>query len=179
LLLAPGLLLASCTTPLSPTGAKTDRPALSVATPIAAATLVTGTGAPAGSATLVAGDGRLVLIVAAENLPAGVHGLHLHAVGECDAPGFATAGGHLNPGGKMHGKDNPMGSHLGDLPNLEIAADGTGTLTAPIAGSAADLSPLFDADGVAVIVHADADDYKTDPSGNSGARIACGVLQKS
>ena len=175
---ASALILAACTTAPAPARSGADVVPVMVATPVAAATLLTGSGAPAGSATLIGGDGKLVLIVAAENLPAGIHGLHLHTVGKCDAPDFTTAAGHLNPTGRMHGRDNPMGRHLGDLPNIKIEADGTGLLTAQLA-QGTDAASLFDADGTAVIVHATADDYRTDPSGNSGARIACGVLHKS
>ena len=111
-------------------------------------------------------------------MPAGEHGAHLHTVGRCDAPDFTTAGGHLNPLGKKHGTHNPQGSHLGDLPNLVVAADGTGSLTIPLAGTAAELeASLFDGDGTAIVVHAGPDDYMTDPAGNSGGRIACGVFR--
>lgn len=118
---------------------------------------------------------RVVLRVM--GMPPGAHGTHLHAVGRCDAPGFTTAGGHWNPTGRQHGLRNPQGAHLGDLPNLVVAADGTGELTATIpvpyvpgAGS------MLDPDGTALVVHATADDQVTDPSGNSGARIACAVV---
>ena len=124
--------------------------------------------------------GGLRITATAAGLPPGPHGFHVHTTGKCDAPGFTTAGGHLNPMGKMHGTDNPMGSHLGDLPNLIVRADGTASLSRRLSGDAATLtSALFDADGTAIVVHAGPDDYKTDPSGNSGARIACGVLTKS
>ena len=146
---------------------------------LASASLQAADGAARGSAILVSHPGKLELRVAAIGLPAGVHGIHLHSAGACDGPGFTTAGAHLNPGCKMHGKDNPQGSHLGDLPNLTAAANGKATLTSTLAGSPADLmSQLFDADGTAVVIHAGPDDYKTDPSGNSGGRIACGVFKR-
>jgi len=105
--------------------------------------------------------------------------MHLHTVGQCDAPGFTTAGGHLNPHGKQHGSQNPAGSHLGDLPNITINNNGAGAASAQLSGSSSELEALlFDADGTALVVHAAADDYKTDPTGNSGARIACGVLTR-
>ncbi len=176
--LAPLMLAACAPTPTasSPAGVAQVAPKQS---PFAAATLLTAEGAPAGSATIVTDGDGLKLIVAAENLPAGVHGVHVHTMGKCEAPGFATAGGHLNPLGKMHGSDNPMGSHLGDLPNITVRADGTATLSIRLPGDAATLTAaLFDADGTAIVIHAAADDYKTDPSGNSGARIACGVLTR-
>ena len=107
----------------------------------------------------------------------GTHGLHLHMVGRCDPPGFETAGGHLNPGMRQHGTENPAGAHFGDLPNLIVGGAGAATVTAALQGTRAEvLAQIFDADGTAVVVHAGPDDYRTDPSGNSGSRIACGVL---
>ncbi|MFT4027603.1 MAG: superoxide dismutase family protein [Novosphingobium sp.] len=147
---------------------------------LATGTFTTATGAAAGTATIVtAPRGNPVLHVEVSGLPAGVHGVHIHAVGKCEAPGFTTAGGHLNPAGHQHGKDNPAGSHLGDLPNMTVESHGNGELAQTMTLDAAALSAqLFDADGAAVVIHADPDDYRTDPSGNSGARIACAVLKK-
>lgn len=113
----------------------------------------------------------------ASKLAAGTHGVHIHTVGKCDAPDFASAGSHWNPTGRQHGKDNPAGMHKGDLPNIVIGSNGRGTLAFTVDGAV--LGDLLDADGAAVVVHATADDYHTDPSGNSGARIACGVLSAS
>lgn len=99
--------------------------------------------------------------------------------GRCEGPAFTSAGGHLNPGEKQHGTLNPAGSHTGDLPNLNIVSNGAGTLSVELSGTRAELeAALFDADGTALVIHATADDYKTDPTGNSGARIACGVLTR-
>ena len=113
-------------------------------------------------------------------LSPGAHGVHLHTTGSCTAPDFASAGAHLNPGGHQHGTSNPAGPHLGDLPNITVGSAGTGTVSATLSGTREDvLARLFDADGTAVVVHANADDYRTDPSGNSGGRIACGVLTRS
>ena len=110
-------------------------------------------------------------------LPAGTHGTHLHAVGRCEAPGFTTAGAHLNPTNRQHGLRNPAGPHLGDLPNMTVGANGQGTLESTVAGSLTPgQAPIFDADGTSLVVHASADDNVTDPSGNSGARIACAVI---
>ena len=120
------------------------------------------------------------LKVKVTDLTPGNHGIHVHAVGMCEAPEFKTAGGHFNPTGKKHGLDNPEGHHGGDLPNLSVGADGHGTLTTTLEGltlGAGDTS-LFHAGGTALVVHADPDDEKTDPSGNSGARVACGVVSK-
>ncbi len=147
--------------------------------PPAAASLKAADGSARGTASVVRSGDGLELKIAVEGLPAGLHGAHLHTVGRCEAPDFATAGGHLNPHGRMHGSDNPQGKHLGDLPNVAVGADGKGSLTVPLAGPAAELeAQLFDADGTAVVIHAAADDYRTDPTGNSGGRIACGVVSR-
>jgi Cu-Zn family superoxide dismutase len=107
----------------------------------------------------------------------GPHGIHLHQVGACQAPDFASAKGHLNPAGKQHGAENPAGMHMGDMPNLENAAAGSSSTVIPLAAGN-DPETLFDADGTAIVDHAGPDDYRTDPAGNSGARIACGVLSR-
>jgi superoxide dismutase, Cu-Zn family len=145
---------------------------------IASAQLTRADGAAMGTATIVAGPrGRTTLLVSVSGLTPGTHGIHLHAIGKCEAPKFTSAGGHLNPAGKQHGMENPAGSHLGDLPNLDVAADGTATLSHQIDIPARALqSQVFDADGTAIVVHAGPDDYRTDPSGNSGGRVSCGVF---
>jgi Cu-Zn family superoxide dismutase len=124
------------------------------------------------------GDG-IKIRLEASGLPAGVYGAHLHAVGRCDVPDFSSAGPHWNPGGRMHGRNNPQGMHLGDLPNLMIGPDGRGTLEISVAGaSLSGRAPaLLDQDGAAIVIHERPDDYSTDPSGNSGARIACGIFR--
>ncbi len=118
------------------------------------------------------------IAAAVEGVAPGSYAIHLHAVGRCDAPDFKSAGPHFNPGMKQHGRDNPMGAHLGDLPNVSVGADGKGALETEIAGLTltGGAAPLLDADGAAVVLHAGADDYRTDPSGNSGDRIACGSI---
>ena len=147
---------------------------------LATATLRTASGLPAGTALLTAAGDKLTLTIAVAGLPAGQHGVHLHMIGRCDASDFVSAGGHLNPGARQHGAQNPAGSHLGDLPNLVIDALGKGALSVELGvPREAALAALFDSDGSAIVIHAAADDYKTDPTGNSGARIACGVLQRS
>ena len=118
---------------------------------------------------------RMGVSLDASALPPGTHGAHIHMVGRCDAPDFTTAGGHWNPTSKQHGTMNPAGPHEGDLPNLIVGTDGRGTLAITIPG--ATMAGLLDADGSAMVVHAGADDLRTDPSGNSGGRIACGVFQ--
>lgn len=144
------------------------------------ATIQLANGVPAGTAQLLDNGSQVTLSVAVAGMTQGTHGIHLHMTGSCTAPEFTSAGGHLNPGMKQHGTENPAGSHLGDLPNLVVGASGTGTVTATLHGTRAEvLAQIFDADGTAVVVHANADDYRTDPSGNSGTRIACGVLTRT
>jgi superoxide dismutase, Cu-Zn family len=121
------------------------------------------------------------IVLDAKGLPAGPHGVHVHTVGKCDPPDFNSAGGHFNPLGKQHGAKNPQGSHAGDLPNLTVAADGSGRMETTTEQLTLGSGPtsIWDADGSALVVHAAADDFTTDPTGNSGARIACGVLVKA
>jgi Cu-Zn family superoxide dismutase len=130
-------------------------------------------------ATAESSGDSLRVRVEAVGMSPGAYGAHLHTTGRCDPPGFTTAGPHWNPTGQMHGKDNPKGMHKGDLPNLVVGTDGRGSFeyTIPNAGLSGMLpNRLIDADGAAVVLHEKADDFRTDPSGNSGARIACGVL---
>ncbi len=142
--------------------------------PSAMANLMTATGTPVGRATATEVAGGVRFTIDAMGMPPGTHGAHVHMVGRCDAPDFATAGGHWNPTAMKHGTMNPQGPHQGDLPNLVIGNDGRGTIAATIPG--ATMAGLMDADGAAMVVHAGPDDLKTDPSGNSGGRIACGVF---
>ena len=138
-------------------------------------TLVNASGQSIGTVRAWQTAGGVTFRVIASGLPHGVHGVHVHAVGKCDPPDFASAGPHWNPTGKKHGMSNPAGPHAGDLPNVVVKANGV--LGATLVLSAASMSSLIDADGAALVIHAAADDNMTDPSGNSGARIACAVLQ--
>ncbi|MEI9927176.1 MAG: superoxide dismutase family protein [Sphingomonas sp.] len=140
----------------------------------AQADLRTADGADVGKAAVEEIDGALRVIVDVRGLPPGQHGAHVHMVGKCDAPDFASAGGHWNPGAHQHGSMNPMGPHAGDLPNLVVGADGRGHLEFTLTSGS--FAGLLDEDGAAIVIHAKPDDLKTDPSGNSGPRIACGVL---
>ena len=142
------------------------------------AALYSPTGIAMGHANVDQIRGGLRVTVTGMALPPGPHGAHIHTTGKCDAPDFASAGGHWNPTAMQHGKLNPMGPHEGDLPNLIAGADGAGSITfdVPKANLTGGANPLLDADGAALVIHAAADDLKTDPSGNSGGRIACGVL---
>lgn len=134
-------------------------------------------GMPRGMVTVTQTAQGLAVRVAASALPPGMHGVHIHAVGRCEAPDFATAGSHWNPTNKQHGTENPQGPHVGDLPNLTIAGEGNGTLEFTMPGQLrGSEQALLDGDGAALVIHASADDYRTDPSGNSGDRIACAVI---
>jgi Cu-Zn family superoxide dismutase len=137
--------------------------------------LINASGQTIGTVRAWQTAGGVTFRINASGLPHGVHGVHVHAVGKCDPPDFASAGPHWNPTGKKHGMSNPAGPHAGDLPNVVVKANGV--LGATLVLSAASMSSLIDADGAALVIHAAADDNMTDPSGNSGARIACAVLQ--
>ena len=135
---------------------------------------VDAAGAKRGSITLKQHGGMVHGIVRVSGLTPGPHGMHIHSIGQCSGEGFSAAGGHWNPDGKQHGLENPMGSHRGDLPAINVGANGKGTARFMIMAS---LQDLLDADGSALIVHANADDGKTDPTGNSGARLLCAVVK--
>ena len=153
------------------------KPKGAMAPPPVSATLTSDTGVVLATATFTQAKDGIRLVVDGKGLTPGEHGLHIHAVGRCEAPGFTSAGPHWNPTGMKHGKDAPGGPHMGDIPNLVVGADGTGHLAATIPGMiSGGANPLIDADGAAIVIHAAANDYKTDPSGNSGGRIACGVI---
>ncbi len=130
-----------------------------------------------GTLTVSESSTGLVTTGTLRGLPAGVHGVHIHGMGRCEPP-FQTAGPHWNPFLRQHGFENPNGPHAGDMQNIIVGGDGTATvnLTTP-AGTLRGPNPLLDADGASIVVHAAADDYRTDPAGNSGARIACGVVR--
>jgi len=138
-------------------------------------------GQSVGTARFIQVGNAVRIVLDAKGLPAGPHGVHVHTVGKCDPPDFNSAGGHFNPLDKQHGALNPQGSHAGDLPNLTVAADGSGRMETTTEQLTLGSGPtsIWDADGSALVVHAAADDFKTDPTGNSGARIACGVLVKA
>jgi Cu-Zn family superoxide dismutase len=144
---------------------------------VAVATLRTADGAEVGRATATEVAGGLRFTIDSRGIPPGAHGAHIHTVGRCDPADFASAGGHWNPSGMKHGSLNAQGPHMGDLPNLIVDTGGRGSVGYVVPG--ATMAWLLDVDGSAVVVHAGRDDLMTDPSGNSGARIACGVFGTS
>jgi len=136
--------------------------------------LVNSAGQSVGSVRMWQTPGGVTFRIAASGLPHGNHGIHVHSVGRCVPPKFESAGPHWNPAGAKHGFNNPAGPHRGDLPNVTVAANGVLHEAVSLAG--ASFPALLDADGSALVLHAAPDDYATDPSGNSGDRIACAVI---
>jgi Cu-Zn family superoxide dismutase len=137
--------------------------------------LIGASGQTIGSVRAWQTAGGVSFRVMASGLPHGLHGIHVHSAGRCDPPDFASAGPHWNPAGRKHGLNNPAGPHAGDLPNVEVAANGALAVTVVLPG--ANRASLRDSDGASIVLHPSADDYATDPSGNSGARIACAVIR--
>lgn len=147
---------------------------------MAKAELYNAQGKKVGVATLLERSDGVAITLQGSKLPPGPHGFHIHAVGKCEPPGFTSAGGHFNPHGKKHGLKSPAGPHAGDLRNLEVRPDRTVTTIriAPLVTLGSGPNSLFQPDGTALVIHADPDDSVTDPTGNAGARIACGVISR-
>jgi len=145
---------------------------------IAKAELRNSKGEKVGEATLVEGKDGVRIALQVYNLPPGLHGFHIHGVGKCEQPDFKSAGGHFNPYGKRHGLRNPEGMHAGDTSNILVEPDGTATVVAlfPLVTLGPGKNSLFQPGGTALVIHAGSDDQVSDPSGNSGDRIACGVI---
>jgi Cu-Zn family superoxide dismutase len=154
------------------------RSAASEGSLVAWAELKDAHGESVGSAVFREEGGRVRIVVQASGLTPGQHGIHVHAVGRCEPPAFQSAGDHFNPLGKKHGLENPDAAHGGDLPNLEADAGGRTEYVAVTDRLTLAPGPtsVFDADGSALVVHAGADDQRTDPSGNSGDRVLCGQI---
>jgi Cu-Zn family superoxide dismutase len=143
----------------------------------ASAVLKDANGNEVGKVALTATPSGVLMSLDLTTVPAGEHAFHVHAVGKCEPPDFKSAGPHFNPDETKHGLMNPEGPHAGDMPNLHVPADGKLQIEVlnPLVTLSAE-SALLDADGAALVIHAAADDYKTDPAGNAGDRIACGVI---
>ena len=156
------LLLTACETGREPAGG-------------APMTLVNSAGQAIGTIRAWQTAGGIAFRIDAHGLPHGVHGIHVHPIGRCDPPDFASAGTHWNPTNRQHGLNNPMGPHAGDIPNVTVAANGV--LRETVILPHATMAELLDADGAAILIHAGADDYVSQPSGNSGPKIACAVLR--
>jgi Cu-Zn family superoxide dismutase len=153
--------------------------ALPAAAQTASAPLKDAQGKEVGSANLMQTPRGVLINLSVKGLPPGEHAFHVHAVGKCEPP-FTSAGGHFNPDHKKHGLMAAEGAHAGDMPNLHIPQ--SGDLTIEVLNAAVTLekgkpNSLLDTDGSAMVIHAGTDDYKTDPTGDAGGRIACGVVQ--
>ena len=179
-LLFAGTALAACSQKAEePAGNVAEPPAMAEPSAAPQTIALNGTdGRPVGTVTLSEDANGVTIKVDASAIAAGTHGVHLHQKGLCEGPKFESAGAHWNPESKQHGRDNPMGAHLGDLANFDIGQAGAATTSFTVAGvtMSGATNALADADGTSLVVHAKADDYRTDPSGNSGDRVACAVL---
>lgn len=148
-------------------------PSLAQAASTKEAIIINSKGEKIGTAKFTETKVGVQTSVSVSGLTPGAHGMHIHEAGQCKTPDFKSAGGHFNPSHKKHGKQNPQGAHMGDLPNLMVAKNGVGNLTFMISDLAL---RRIDSGKTAIVIHAAGDDGKTDPSGNSGDRIACGVI---
>lgn len=172
------LLTAACAGAAQPP----DQPAtLAPALARAQAVLADSTGRRVGVATFVEREDGVSIGVSVTGLPPGSHGLHIHERGACEAPSFESAGGHFNPGNDAHGSEAEGGPHAGDLPNLVVYEHGTGRTSAHLEEITLrdGENSIIEGDGTALIVHEKADDYITQPSGDAGGRLACGVIEAS
>jgi Cu-Zn family superoxide dismutase len=183
LTIAAGItILASCTAggdDAATDTATTDSPAAAAAPdPSVTATMRDASGRDLGTLTLTDAGSGISVSGTLRGLPPGEHGMHIHVAGRCDAPTFESAGEHWNPTTRQHGTENPQGPHFGDLPNVNVGADSTATIQGTTVGGSlrGTTNMLLDADGAAVIIHTSRDDNRTDPSGGSGAPIACAMV---
>jgi Cu-Zn family superoxide dismutase len=169
-ILALALALTACRLPYVP-GVTSPPPA-------AGATVRDSTGRIVGSAVLLQESDGVRILLDVKGLPPGDKAVHIHEVGRCEPPSFESAGAHFNPKKAEHGTANPRGPHAGDLPNITVDETGLGHLevTNPRVTLEQGPTSLFNANGTALVLHAGSDDMRTDPAGNSGARIACGVI---
>lgn len=177
-----GLSLSACSGSGDDAGMPADSASMSAApAPMSAAdtaraTLADANGREIGTLTLTNVAGGIQVAGMLSGLPPGDHAIHLHTTGQCEAP-FTSAGGHWNPTDRQHGSENPEGPHFADMPNIMVAADSSvSVMTRTPGGTLRGENALLDDDGSAIVVHAGPDDYKSDPAGDAGARIACGVV---
>jgi len=149
--------------------------------PMAKAELHNSQGQLVGIATFSEGVNGVSVVAQVQNLPPGYHGFHIHEMGKCEPPDFKSAGEHFNPQGTQHGLADPKGPHAGDLPSLLVAPDGVGMIVtlAPMVTLKDGKNSLFHSGGTALVIHSQPDDLTTNPSGESGSRIACGVITKA
>lgn len=170
----------------APSPARAPAPVAPVPAPVRVVAPMTATatirdlaGGRVGTATFTDSYYGVLVSATVSGLGLGAHGIHIHEIGKCEPP-FATAGGHFNPAHRHHGFKNPEGSHLGDMPNIDMPAAGQHKFEFLLPGvTVRGTNGLLDADGAAIVVHSSGDDYTTDPAGNSGSRIACGVITAS
>ncbi len=183
-----GVLLLACgdgsrrsaDTDTDPPGIPQDTPAGTTAAGEVTATVRNAAGNDLGALTLTENGGGIALAGRLSGLPPGEHGIHFHMTGRCEPPKFESAGKHWNPTNAAHGTKDPKGPHWGDLPNITVAEDSSVMVLGKTrGGTLRGQNALLDADGAAVVVHAKPDDHRTQPSGNSGDRIACGVVSGS
>lgn len=177
---AAGWLVAAVPSAQAPAEEKPDQKQDSMS-PGATAELKNREGQTIGRARLTATPNGVLVRVNLDKASAGEHAFHIHQTGKCEAPAFTSAGGHFNPGNKAHGFMDAKGPHAGDLPNIHVGTGGSLAFEYLAHGVTlgSDAKGLLDADGAAIVIHAKPDDYRTDPAGAAGDRIACGVVQKA
>ena len=177
------LIIATAVLGFSTALAQPKKPAAPAAAPAeetATAELKNAKGEKAGVALFEQTPNGVLVTAEVSGLAPGTHAFHIHETGKCEPP-FKTAGGHFNPGGKKHGLKSAEGCHAGDLPNIYVGADGTAHMQFLAPGvtlKPGDKTSLLDADGSTLVIHAGPDDFKSDPAGNAGDRVVCGVVAK-